>query len=588
MRKAIAALALAGLSVAALATGSTAQAPAKVALTASAKPPARADCAGNPDRQAYFGDLHLHTALSFDAYTLMSSRVGPEDAYRFARGEPIDYYGASVRRRQPLDFLAITDHAENMGVFNQLEDPGSVLSQTEVGKTVRLGGTENFFKAMALMARGGSIGDNAPAEIRATWQRQVNAANAHYRPCAFTTFIGYEWTVNPDNQNLHRNVIFRGDSAPLPFTRFDSDKVEALWSWLANLRGQGIEALAIPHNANVSNGMMYNMLKSDGSPVDAEWGRLRQANEPLAEIVQNKGTSETHPLLSPNDELAGFELSPWLLAGKPIRGKVPGSFWRDALGRGLEVERRTGVNPYKDGAVGAGDLHGGLSVSSEAEYGGVGRGHMGGGKPSAEGMKRIFADAAERDVQNTDVIASSAGLTGVWAEANTREAIYAALRRKETFATSGTRIRVRLFAGNLPAGLLANRNWVRRAYALGVPMGSDLQASGVPVFAYEALKDPDGAKLQRVQIVKVWVDAKGRHEQVHDAAVARGGAVQFKGLWRDPAFRKGEAAVYYARVIELPTPRWTTLRAREYGLQLPKGLPETIQERAWTSPIWVR
>ncbi|WP_158241443.1 DUF3604 domain-containing protein [Novosphingobium sp. TH158] len=588
MRKALVAAALAGLSALALSAGLTAGEPQKPVLTQSAAAPARADCAANPDRQAFFGDLHLHTALSFDAYTLMSSRVGPEDAYRFARGETILYYGDPVRRRVPFDFLAVTDHAENMGVFNQLEDPDSVLSQTEVGKMARLGGTENFFKAMALMARGATIGDNAPAVIRATWQRQVDAANAHYRPCTFTTFIGYEWTVNPDNQNLHRNVIFRGDSAPLPFTRFDSDKVEALWSWLATLRGQGVEALAIPHNANVSNGLMYNMLKSDGSPVDAEWGRLRQANEPLAEIVQNKGTSETHPLLSPNDEFAGFELSPWLLAGKPIRGKVPGSFWRDALGRGLEVERRTGVNPYKDGAVGAGDLHGGLSVSSEADYGGVGRGHMGGGKPSAEAMLRIFADAAKRDVQNTDVVASSAGLTGVWAEANTRDAIYAALRRKETFATSGTRIRVRLFAGDLPANLLANRDWVRRAYAQGVPMGADLQARSAPVFAYEALKDPDGQRLQRVQIVKVWIDDKGRHEQVYDAAVAPAGAVQFKGLWRDPSFRKGQAAVYYARVIELPSPRWTTLRAREYKLKLPEGLPETIQERAWTSPIWVR
>jgi hypothetical protein len=539
------------------------------------------------DRQAWFGDLHLHTALSFDAYTMMSSRVGPEDAYRFARGDEVTYYGQKVRKRVPLDFLAVTDHSENLGVFNQLEDANSELSKTEIGQILRSGSKDAFWKAMALLGKGGNIGSNAPAVAQSAWQREVKAANDYYRPGRFTTFIAYEWTVNPANQNLHRNIIFAGAGPDAPFTRFDSDKPEALWTWISSLRSRGIDALAIPHNGNVSNGLMWDMVQSNGQPIDAAWARLRSENEPLTEIVQNKGTSETHPLLSPNDEFANFELYPWLLAGSPVRGKVPGSFWRQALGRGLTIERSTGVNPYMLGVVGAGDLHGGLSVSSEEDYGGVGRANLGGARLPREEIARILADAPKAATQNTDILASSAGLTGVWAETNTREAIFAALRRKETFATSGTRIKVRLFAGAFPANLFGQAAWVRTAYARGVPMGGRLQANAAPVFAYDALKDPEGKPLQRVQIVKVWTDASGEHEQVHDAKVALKGAAYLRGLWRDPAFKKGEAAAYYARVIELPSPRWSTIRAREYGLKLPQGVPENIQERAWTSPIWL-
>lgn len=579
------------------------------ALTASS-----ADVPLNPLRDAYFGDLHQHTTFSYDAYLAVGTRNTPDDAYRFASGETVNYLGQPVRRDVPLDFLAVTDHAENMGVFNQLDDPRSVLSQSELGKAALAAGAGGFLKLLRQLGPGANLGSNAKQVEAETWRRTIDAANANYRPGRFTTFIGYEWTSMPDNQNLHRNVIFRGDSAPPPFSRFDSENPEDLWAWLARAKAAGQEALAIPHNANVSNGLMYDWNRFDGRPIDAAYARTRAANEPLAEISQTKGTSETHPLLSNNDEFAGFEIWDKLLLGDKESSK-PGSYWRDGLGRGLAIEKRVGVNPFKYGAAGGSDLHTGVNVSREQDY--AQSINIGGAHRTKEQIAAILKDGPQSGARS-QIIGSSSALTGVWAEANTREAIFAAFRRKETFATSGTRLKVRFFGGwNFPANLLAKRDWVKSAYADGVPMGADLPANrrlGSPSFVIQAVKDANSGNLDRVQVVKVWIENGQSRERVFDVAwsgrrridprsgklpavgstvdLKTGryantiGAAQLATVWRDPAFVADQPAVYYVRVLEIPTPRWSTLRAAEYGLPLSKNAPATLQERAWSSPIW--
>lgn len=577
--------------------------------------PASSAVQANSERQAYFGDLHLHTTQSFDAFMLMGTRTTPDEAYKFARGDTITYLGQPIRREVPLDFLAVTDHSENIGVFNTLDDPNSQLSLSEIGRLAKEGGYQNFVKILHLLGDKANVGFDTKPITASAWQRAIDAANANYRPGKFTTFVAYEWTSMPDNQNLHRNVIFRGDRAPAPFSRIDSQNPADLWSWLAKIRGEGYEALAIPHNANASNGLMYDWNTLDGPPIDEAYAQLRATNEPLSEVSQNKGTSETHPLLSANDEFAGFEIWDRLLVGDKQSSK-PGSYWRDALGRGLVIGAKIGVNPFKDGAVGAGDLHNGLSVEGENDY--AGGANLGGAKKDKEGIAALFGagpPGTRRSTQST--VSSSGALTGVWAEANTREAIYAAFRRKETFATSGTRPKLRFFGGwGLAPSLLKQRDWVKTAYAKGVPMGGDLPASSgkAPSFLVQAVKDPRSGNLDRIQVVKVWLEGGAQKERVFDIAwsgqrridprtgklpavgntvdLETGrytntiGAAQLSTVWTDPSFRPDQAAVYYVRVLEIPTPRWPTLRAIEYGLPLPKDSPPTIQERAWSSPIW--
>jgi len=587
-----------------------AQAPAvPVTVRASIRP--------NPTRDAFFGDLHLHTTSSYDAYLIMGTQVNPDQAYKFARGDYIDYLGGKVRREEPLDFLAVTDHSENLGVFNQLDDPHSELSLTEIGKLAKQGGYASFVKILRQLGAAADLGPHAREVSASAWQRAIDAANSNYQPGKFTTFIAYEWTSMPGDQNLHRNVIFRGDKAPSPFTKFDSEDPKDLWTWLGKIRGQGYEALAIPHNGNASNGLMYDWNQRNGRPIDEAWAQLRATNEPLTEVSQSKGSSETHPALSPNDEFANFEIWNKLLIGD-VESKKPGSYWRDALGRGLVIGARIGINPYKDGAVAAGDLHSGLSVSSENDF--AGNTNIGPGRKGKTEIAQILGltNGGNGGRAQPATVTGTPGLTGVWAEANTREAIYAALRRKETFATSGTRLKLRFFGGwGLPRGLLRQRDWVAAAYARGVPMGSDLPvaaAAHAPSFAIQAVKDPHGGNLDRVQVVKVWLDSGKQQERVFDVAwsglrrpdpktgklpavgntvdLATGkytntiGAAQLTTVWIDPSFRKDQPAVYYVRALEIPTPRWTTLRAVEFGLPLPTNSPPTLQERAWSSPIW--
>ncbi|MFO1511146.1 MAG: DUF3604 domain-containing protein [Steroidobacteraceae bacterium] len=586
--------------------------------------------AAPPDaRRAFFGELHLHTSYSFDAYGFTEARTDPDLAYRFARGEEVEYLGKKVRRHEPLDFMAVTDHAEYMGFLNQLDDAQSALSRSDFGRRYVEGrrstrdlGTflASVFRALAEPAN--LQGLHVAEAMRSTWQRAVDAANANYRPGTFTTFIGYEWTSQPeDRYNLHRNVIFRGGSAPQPFTATDSRRPEDLWAYLDVNRARGNEALAIPHNGNASNGVMFAWTDSDGRAIDADYARRRALNEPLNEITQGKGQSETLPALSPADEFANFEVVDRLVPRLDLPGSPPGSYVRDALGRGLLIELHTGVNPFKMGAVGGSDFHNGLSTSAENAFTLAFGFDPEVNSPDRKRAEWLLQEPAEAGASVEPLLLGSGGLTGVWAERNDRESIYAALRRRETFATSGTRLQVRLFGGwNFRAGTARGPDWFRYAYTHGVAMGSDLPArqgeSGAPRFLLWALKDPNGANLDRAQIVKVWVEGGNRLERVFD--VAPGGAhrrdavtgkvmpvgntvdleratytnsigvAELAAEWTDPDFDASEPAVYYLRVLEIPTPRWSTILAARHGMPLPKESPATLQERAWSSPIWYR
>ena len=597
----------------------------------------------NPVRNAYYGDLHLHTSYSLDAYFIGAAKVDPDLAYRFAKGETIDYLGQRVRRREPLDFLAVTDHAENLGVLNQLDDPASELSQSELGK--RLGallrsvitpaGRRDFSLSATPAGEADPFDDiwrdyvggrpnKLPAELqsvpRTAWAREMDFANRNYEPGKFTTFIAYEWTSAPSAANLHRNVIFRGNTAPAPFTAFDSSDPRDLWAWLESIRQQGFEALAIPHNGNASNGLMYDWVTATDY-MDRNYAQQRQANEPLSEIGQNKGASETHPLLSPNDEFAQYGIFDFMEQYRHQVGRVEGSYLRDALGAGLALQRKLGANPFKYGFVGGSDLHSGLSVSAQADFAGSHWAvNLGDGKPTKEQVVRHFSDpGAGLSGEDLQLKTTSGNLTGVWAESNTRESIYDALRRRETFATSGTKLKFRFFGGwNFPADLPRQKGWITAAYARGVPMGGDLPAKPTSVktasFAIWALKDPNGGNLDRVQVIKVWEDAGQHHEKVFDVAWAGSrapnpmtgklprvgdtvdvtsgrysnsiGATELSAVWRDPQFDPTKAAAYYLRVLEIPTPRWSTLLAVQYALAPPAAVPAIEQQRGWSSPIW--
>ena len=592
----------------------------------------------NPLRDAYYGDLHLHTSYSFDAY-LNGTGIDPDQAYQFAKGEVVRYLGEPVQRREPLDFLAVTDHSENIGVLRGLGDPRSAISESAVARRFRAllapitgpDGRRDFTAEIQNPHLAGQLlafwqeyfvgkkplPDNLKVESRAAWAREIDFANRNYEPGKFTTFIAYEWTAEPYLANLHRNVIFRGDSAPYPFTALDSKEPQDLWDWLETIRKQGIEALAIPHNANASNGLMYDWI-GGAEYMDRAYAAERQANEPLSEIAQSKGASETHPLLSPNDEFADYEIYDFLEPARHQIGRLQGSYLRDALSAGLVLERQLGVNPFKYGFVGASDLHGGVSVSAQADYGGnPWAANIGGAKPT---RAQVASGVAGTDLTGLMNLRTTSGnLTGVWAESNTRESIYGALRRRETFATSGTRLRFRFFAGwTFPKNLVAQTNWIAAAYAKGVPMGGDLPVKpaqfSAPTFAIWAVKDPNSGNLDRVQVIKVWEEGGQRKEKIFDVAWAGDrkpdpktgklpqvgntvdlktghytndiGATELETVWTDPDFNVHRYAAYYLRVLEIPTPRWSTLLAIQNGLALPKDVPATTQQRGWSSPIW--
>jgi Protein of unknown function (DUF3604) len=568
------------------------------------------------EREAYYGDLHLFSNYAFAAY---GSAVDPDGAYRFARGEPQVVDGKTVQRASPpLDFLAVTDPAEDLGLFNTLDDPKSAFSNTDIGRAVGAHDPDAFRKIIDLMFISkkqpylGVDAATANAAAAAAWRLEIEAANHNYVPGKFTTFIAYHWTNKDDANNMDRVVLFRGNTAPTPFSSFDSAKPEDLWTYLEHSRQQGNDALAIPHHSNISGGTMFNGLDSEGKPIDRAYAKRRAVNEPLIELA-NISQSETHPVLSPQDEFASFELF-----GLERATKLKGSYVRDALGRGLEILQRIGVNPYSMGFVGGTDLGAGLSDAAENAYLVVNR-NLGPVDPPAPSEVPAGVGGLYPELRMTPTTSGSGSLAGVWAQQNTREAIFAAFRRRETFATSGTRLRFRFFAGwHYADDLLQSKEWVKTAYRDGVAMGGDLPAKTrggqTPIFVAWATKDSTGANLDRLQIVKVWTEADKQTERVYDVALSgkrtvdpRTGKAPAVGntvdvhtatytnsigtpelgvVWRDPQFDAQVPAVYYLRVLEIPTPRWSTIDAVKHGRAPPLAAPATIQERGWSSPIW--
>ena len=583
----------------------------------------RAGQPANPDGNLYFGDLHIHTSLSTDAY-VFGVRSLPEDVYTFARGGAIEHgAGYPIQISRPLDFAAVTDHAEYMGQARQagLDVPTTQRPLRDLllnGNAFSI--TLAWFKSTLFIKNKGfgfGLDERDPEVNRSAWQMTIDAARKYNEPGVFSSFIAYEWSAftGSSSSHIHRNVIYRGERvSEIPFSYLDSSRPEDLWLFLQRETEAGRDAFAIPHNANLSGGSMYQEVDSSGDPVDETYASLRSRYEPVSEILQIKGSSETHPLLSSLDEFADFELANLVSeAEMDSLDSIKGSYARDALRLGLEFSHSDGFNPYKFGVIGSSDSHNASSPVEENNYHGK--------LPMMDGSAGLRTGEAMLLPEGINPVTrwGSGGLAGVWAEENTRAALFDALARKETFATSGPRISVRFFGGwGFEKAVLEAPDAVRRAYAGGVPMGGQLGAGppgGSLGFVVIAMKDPVGANLDRVQIIKAWVDEEGdSHEKVFDVAASDGravdaaagklpavgntvdiaaatytntiGASSLATVWTDPEFDPGQEALYYARVIEIPTPRWSTYDAKTLGIE-PMN-PKTIQERAITSAIWYK
>ena len=578
----------------------------------------------NPNKNAYFGDLHLHTSWSFDAF-IYNNRTTPDDAYRYGKGEAIDFAaGGKIQNQYPLDFMAVTDHAEYMGVMKQMIDPESPLFDLPLALKVRDQDRSVSFAAFSLI--GQSISRNMPMDVlmdvdirKGTWQRIVEAADKHYEPGVFTTFPAYEFTSSPGDsvtmdgytstfaRNLHRNVIYKGDKvSDLPYSSFDSQNPEDLWDWMDREREKGITMMAIPHNGNMSGGLMYQTTQYNGSPMTLEYINQRMRNEPIQEVVQIKGSSMQHPVLDANDEFADFELFEYTFTVDRMVPSTPeGSYVGEALRNGLELNEQLGGNPYQFGFIGSSDGHNSNSPIEEDNY----TGKFG----ARDGTPEQRLEENGPFLRSKEM--SAAGLAGVWAQSNTREEIYRGLENKETFATSGTRMQVRFF-GDIGSDFNIDEDeWVSSAYSKGVPMGSDIDGvSEAPSFAIWAIKDPNGANLDRIQVFKAWINNDGEAVEkiidvawsdnrkitngklepvkntvnVNDATYSNSvGAVELKTVWKDPDFNPDQSALYYLRVLEIPTPRWSTYDAAKLKIEPLESLKATIQERAWSSPIWI-
>lgn len=578
-------------------------------------------------KTAYFGDLHIHTKNSFDAY-IFNVRVTPEDAYRFGRGEVIRHgAGFDIQLAEPLDFMSVTDHGEYMGIIPAMDDPNNPLSQTQTAQNAFGDNAEdaiNTFRAIGLsFVMGQPIDEIFDREyMDSVWAETVSVTDTYYEPGIFTTFSGYEFTsmrmVNLNSAaNLHRNVIFENEAPKRLFSTLDSVNPEDLWAWMDELRAAGIDSLAIPHNSNVSNGWMFANETYTGGLMDAGYIKTRRANEPIVEITQVKGTSETHPMLSPNDEFADFEMYGRYIGSPEASSVNDGDFIRQSIARGLKIKDALGTNPYEFGFIGASDTHlGAGSFDEETHF----------GKFTLDGLpenRNSIPAGGAKTWENTAPVDArvlsaqdygASGLAGVWAEANTREHLFEAMRRKETFATSGPRMKIRFFAGqDLTADMLDAPDLIEQSYAKGHPMGANISDAN-PGFIAWGIRDARSAPLQRMQIIKVWNADDGLKEAIFDVACAGNvepnsdtrrcpdsgarvdistcemsgpGAGELKSYWQDPTYDKDQSAAYYVRLIENPSCRWSTWDAIRNGTPPNPDLKTTVQERAWSSPIWV-
>ncbi len=582
--------------------------------------------------QVFFGDTHLHTSYSTDA-GMVGCTLGPEDAYRFARGETVtSSHGLKARLQRPLDFLVVSDHAENLGLAPAIAESNPMLLKNDWGKMEHdlvKSGQEGAIKAydnwMATTAKRVDPLKDLTELTKTMWQKEIDAAEKYNEPGRFTAFIGYEWTSMPNGNNLHRNIIFRdgGDKTGqiVPFSQYDSFDPEDLWEWMSNYEKKTSgRVLAIPHNGNLSSGLMFDdVIFGSKKPIDKDYAERRMRWEPIYEVTQMKGDGEAHPFLSPNDKFADYEtwdkasFGPVLHTPEMLRRE----YAREAFKRGLAYEAKFGANPFKFGLIGSTDSHTALSTAEENNF----FGKVSLLEPSSDPIRFnevIAGRTAPKGQQLYARMTSAAGLAAVWARENTREALWDAMARKEVFATTGTRLRVRVFGGfDFTEQDLVRSDFAKHGYDNGVPMGGDLKAapSGkAPTFLIRAVRDPDGANLDRIQVVKGWLDGGGKlQEKVYDVAWSGDrkpgaggklppvgntvnvkeatytnaiGAPFLSAYWKDPAFNPGERAFYYVRVLEIPTPRWTTYDAKIFGVKRPEDVPASIQERAYTSPIW--
>jgi len=583
-----------------------------------------------PD-QVFFGDTHLHTAYSTDA-GMIGNRLGPEEAYRFARGETVTASaGQRARLIRPLDFLVVADHSENLGLSVLIQESNPDLLRNAFGKRVhdlvRAGDPVSAYAAWAqqIAKLEDPIGDDNLA--RTVWNRIVDAAERFNQPGIFTTLHGFEWTSSPMASNLHRVVMFRDGADKVrdlvPISNYDSSDPEDLWDWMEAWKDETRgHVLAIAHNGNLSNGLMFDDKTLDGKPLTKAYAERRSLWEPDYEVTQIKGDGETHPALSPNDEFADYWR--WDKGNFGPNGKkpdmLPREYARQALMRGLKYDAELGANPFKFGMIGSTDSHTSLATTREDNF-------FGKATPVEPGMGddrymgKIIGvvpsvDGSDTTIRHYQALAS--GLAAVWARENTREAIWDAFRRREVYATTGTRIRVRLFAGwHFSENEVLRPDFAAQGYARGVPMGSELTAApdgAAPTFMIRALRDPDGANLDRIQIVKGWLEADGSlKEKVYDVAWAGDrtlgndgklppvgntvegasytndiGEAVLGAWWRDPDFDPAERAFYYVRVLEIPTPTWLAYDKAFYGdaITLPDDAIMVHQERAYTSPVW--
>ena len=570
----------------------------------------------NPLKSAYFGETHMHTALSLDAY-IGGARLMPSDSLRFAKGAPVLVNGIHKQLSRPLDFASVTDHVEYLGeMYSTIYPDAPGHLQDDLVALRNLQSLEEkqqwFFKYVVSNNRGENPQHPqfymGPETTKSGWQILIDAAEEHNEPGVFTALIGMEWSAAPNGGNMHRNIIFRDDIVPdLPLSSYDTNKVEELWDWMQQITDDGSTVLAIPHNSNASKGQMFPDVDSYGNALDADYAVRRQKWEPLIEMMQIKANSEVHRSFWTADEFADFENGDTIQKNSN-RWFSKRDFVREGLKIGLAYEQQLGTNPFRLGFIGGTDNHNGLMGDvAEDDF-------IGGHGPEDGSVERRRSAGVGGWIDGADL--SIGSLAGVWAVENTRAAIWDAMKSRETFATSGTRIKVRMFGG---AGLKMDTEnpveMVVDGYANGVPMGGVLPVDTVaPVFTVYAEKDPDGANLDRVQIIKGWVDsAEVTHEKIIDVVwsgdrtIAQNGtltsvgnsvdlttalytndigASTLIGSWADDDFDINQHAFYYARAIEIPTPRWSTYDAIRNGLQLLPEVPATIQERAWGSPIW--